>query len=502
MKRSFTTVIISLAFALFITPTSAKTLRIGLAEDPDTLDPTLSRTLVARIVFAAMCDKLFDLGPNLEIVPQLATSYSWASDNKALTLHLRENVTFQNGEPFDASAVKFSLGRHLTMAGTNRKGEIGAISGVSALDDHTVRIDLSTPFAPLLTQLADRAGMMVAPKAATTAGDKFAQNPVCVGPFKFRERVAQDRIVMERDQGYWDKDHFAIDEVVYRPLPDSSVRLANLQSGDLDMIERVAATDMAALRQYKRLATASAPELGWTGIIFNIANGAGATQPLAQEKRLREAFELTLDRAAINQVVVEGDFIPGNQFVPPSSPYYVASLPPPARDVAKAKRILTELGQPHLAVELTAFNNPDQLRVAEVIQSMASEAGFDVKIVAQEVTAALRAQDHGDFIAGLTFWSGRADPDGNISIWASCKAALNGGKYCNPTLEALLAKARQTIDESERKPLYAEAMALLLDERPFIWLFHRRWDWAFTTKLEGFKPQPDGLIRLREVSLR
>jgi len=122
--------------------------------------------------------------------------------------------------------------------------------------------------------------------------------------------------------------------------------------------------------------------------------------------------------------------------------------------------------------------------------------------VAQEVTAALRAQDQGDFIAGLTFWSGRADPDGNISIWASCKAALNGGKYCNPTLEALLAKARQTIDESERKPLYAEAMALLLDERPFIWLFHRRWDWAFTTKLEGFKPQPDGLIRLREVSLR
>src|SRR5690349_14156654 len=98
----------TIALALLATPASAKTLRIGLAEDPDTLDPTLSRTLVARIVFAAMCDKLFDLGPNLEIVPQLATSYSWSSDNKALTLHLRENVKFQNGEPFDAAAVKFS----------------------------------------------------------------------------------------------------------------------------------------------------------------------------------------------------------------------------------------------------------------------------------------------------------------------------------------------------------------------------------------------------------
>jgi peptide/nickel transport system substrate-binding protein len=500
MKRSLAATIITLT--LLITPASAKTLRIGLAEDPDTLDPTLSRTLVARIVFAAMCDKLFDLGPNLEIVPQLATSYSWSDDNKALTLHLRENVKFQNGEPFDASAVKFSLERHLTLPGTNRKGEIGAITAVSAVDGHTVRLELSTPSAPLLSQLADRAGMMVAPKAAAAAGDKFAQSPVCVGPFKFKERVAQDRIVLERDQGYWDKDHFALDEVVYRPLPDTPVRLANLQSGDLDMIERVAATDMAALRRDKRFATASAPELGWTGIIFNIANGAGAAQPLAQQKRLREAFELTLDRTAINQVVFEGDFIPGNQFVPPSSPYFVANFPPPARDVAKAKHILAELGQPHVAVELTVFNNPDQRRVAEVIQSMASEAGFDVKIVAQEVTAALRAQDHGDFVAGLTFWSGRADPDGNISIWASCKGALNGGKYCNPTLEALLDRARQTLETTERKRLYAEAMALLLDERPFIWLFHRRWDWAFTGKLEGFKPQPDGLIRLSDVSLR
>jgi peptide/nickel transport system substrate-binding protein len=187
--------------------------------------------------------------------------------------------------------------------------------------------------------------------------------------------------------------------------------------------------------------------------------------------------------------------------VPPSSSYYVSDLPPPPRDVAKAKRILAELGQPHLSVELTAFNNPEQLRVAEVIQSMANEAGFDVRIVAQEVTAALRAQDHGDFTAGLTFWSGRADPDGNISIWASCKGALNGGKYCNPTLEGLLDRARQTLEPGERKRFYADAMKLLLDERPYIWLFHRRWDWAFTARLDGFKPQSDGLIRLRDVSL-
>jgi peptide/nickel transport system substrate-binding protein len=499
MKRWLAAAVVALA--LFAAPAGAKTLRIGMAEDPDALDPTLSRTLAARIVFAAMCDKLFDLSADLEIVPQLATAYRWSSDNKALTLTLRQGVTFQDGEPFDAAAVKFGIERHLTMPGTNRKSEISAIAVVEIVDDHTVRLDLAAPFAPLLTQLADRAGMMVAPKAAATAGDKFAQSPVCVGPFKFRERVAQDRIVLERDPNYWDKDHIHIDEVLYRPLPDAAVRLANLRSGDLDLIERVATSDMPALRQEKRFATASAPELGWTGIMFNIANAAGASSPLAQQKRLREAFELSLDRAAINAVVFDGEFIPGNQFVPPSSPYYVQSLAPPPRDVAKAKQILTDLGQPHLAVELTVFNNPEHRRVAEVIQSMAAEAGFEVKIIATELAAALRTEDRGEFAAGLTFWSGRADPDGNIGPWASCKGALNSGKYCNAALEQLLDTARATTEVGERKRLYAAATALLLDERPYVWLFHRRWDWAFKATLTGFAPRPDGLIRLRDVSL-
>jgi peptide/nickel transport system substrate-binding protein len=499
MTRAFTATV--LAIALLVGTASAKTLRIGLAEDPDTLDPTMSRTLVSRIVFAGLCDKLFDLGPKLEIVPQLATAYSWSADNKALTLTLRRGVSFQNGEPFDAAAVKYGIERHLTLPGSNRKGEIGAVTGLDVVDDHTVRLNLASPFAPLVSQLADRAGMMVAPTAAQAAGDKFTQNPVCVGPFKFKERVAQDRIVLERDPNYWDTGRIHLDEVVYRPLPDSSVRLANLQAGDLDLIERVAATDMPQLRQDKRFLTASAPELGWTGIIFNIANGAGAKQPLAQQPLLRQAFELTLDRDAINQVVFNGDFIPGNQWVPPSNPYYLASLPPPQRDVAKAKRLLAELGQRNLAVDLIAFNNPELLRVAEVIQAMAKEAGIDVKITAMEATSALRAEDQGDFTAGLTFWSGRIDPDGNISIWAACKGALNLGKYCNPELDALLEQARRSIDPGDRKQAYALATDLLLKERPFLWLFHRRWYWAMSAKVEGFAGLPDGLIRLQDVKL-
>src|ERR1700730_11595893 len=124
-------------------PATETSLRIGLAEDPDALDPTVARTFVGRIVFAALCDKLFDIGPKLEIVPQLATSYSWAGDNKALTIVLRQGVLFHDGEKLDAAAVKYSLERHLTMPGSNRKGEISALSSIDLMDDHTVRVHLS-----------------------------------------------------------------------------------------------------------------------------------------------------------------------------------------------------------------------------------------------------------------------------------------------------------------------------------------------------------------------
>ncbi|HEY8242153.1 MAG TPA: ABC transporter substrate-binding protein, partial [Casimicrobiaceae bacterium] len=166
-------------------PVSAQTLRFGLAEDPDVLDPTLARTFVGRIVFASLCDKLVDIDEKLTIVPQLAESWSWSPDGKALTMKVRNGVTFHDGEKLDAAAVKFNIERHKTMQGSNRRGELSLVSTVDVVDPMTVRLNLSQPFSPLLAQLADRAGMMVSPKAAQAAGDKFGANPVCSGPFKF-----------------------------------------------------------------------------------------------------------------------------------------------------------------------------------------------------------------------------------------------------------------------------------------------------------------------------
>jgi peptide/nickel transport system substrate-binding protein len=160
------------------TAAAQTTLRIGLAEDPDVLDPTLARTYVGRIVFASLCDKLFDIDEKLNVVPQLALSHETSADGKTVTIKLRPGVKFHDGETFDAEAAKFSLERHLTMTGSFRKPEISAIGSIDVVDPLTIRLNLKTAFAPLIAQLTDRSGMMVAPKAAKEAGDKFGLHPV------------------------------------------------------------------------------------------------------------------------------------------------------------------------------------------------------------------------------------------------------------------------------------------------------------------------------------
>ncbi len=277
-----------LIFAAFTDATADQVLRIGLADDPDMLDPTMARTFTGRIVFAALCDKLVDIDPELSLVPQLATEWYWTDGNKGLVFKLRPGVKFQDGEPLDAAAVhgepldaprQFSIERHLTLPGSTRKAEINAVKLVEIIDDHTVKLVLSAPSAVLLSQLADRAGMIVAPKAAQTEGQNFAAHPVCAGPFKFVERVAQDRIVLERFSDYWNKDAIKFDRIVYLPIPDSTVRLANLQSGSLDMIERVAAADFERLRKDPSLKLTSTTGLGYSAIIVNLANGDRSKNP-------------------------------------------------------------------------------------------------------------------------------------------------------------------------------------------------------------------------------
>jgi peptide/nickel transport system substrate-binding protein len=479
----------------------AQTLRIGLAEDPDMLDPTLARTFVGRIVFSALCDKLIDVDEKLNYVPQLATSYQWSADGKALTMKLRSDVTFHDGERFDAAAVKFNIERHKTMQGSNRSGELRPVTSVDVIDPTTVRLNLSAPFTPLLASLADRAGMMVSPKAAQS-GTSFASAPVCSGPFKFVERVAQDRIVFEKYAGYWNKAAIHFDRVVYTPIPDATVRLANLRSGQLDFIERVASSDIAKLATEPRFKVSKITEIGYQGITINLGKSDKAqANPLGRDSRVREAFELSLDRQGIVQVVMDGEAVAGNQWVPPTSSFYTKSNPVPKRDVAKAKALLKEAGVTNPSFTLMTPTTSDAQKIAQVVQAMAKEAGFDVKIQSTEFATSLNLADKGDFDAYVLAWSGRADPDGNVYSFLACKQPLNYSGYCKPEVDALLNEARSKQTVADRLKAYEQVNKFAQTDNPILYLYHRNWLWAYNAKLTGVREVPDGLPRLAGLKL-
>lgn len=480
----------------------SQTLRIGLAEDPDILDPTLARSFVGRIVFSSLCDKLFDIDEELNPIPQLATSYQWSADNKSLTLKLRSGVTFHDGEKFDAAAVKFNIERHKTMAGSNRRGELSPVTTVEVVDPSTVKINLSAPFSPLLTVLADRAGMMVSPKAAVANPTNFGTKPVCSGPFRFTERVAQDRIVLERFQNYWNKSEIHFDKVIYLPIVDSTVRLANLRSGQLDFIERVAPSDVASIKADKKLSMSRITELGYQGITINTHKSDQAqANPLGRDARVREAFELSLDRAGIVKVAMDGEATPGNQWVSPSNSFYAKNVPMPKRDIPRAKALLKEAGVTNPSFTLMTPTTSDGQRVAQVVQAMAKEAGFDVKIQSTEFATSLNMADKGQFDAYVLAWSGRADPDGNLFSFYGCKQPLNYSGECRPLWDDLLNRSRNTLDTSGRIKVFATMAAESAKELPIIYLYHRNWLWAYNKKLTGMKTIPDGLVRVQGLKM-
>ena len=478
------------------------TLRIGLAEDPDILDPTMARTYVGRIVFAAFCDKLFDIDEKLNIVPQLALSHETSADGKEVTIKLRPGVKFHDGEPFDAEAAKFSLERHLNLQGSFRKPELATVDHVDVVDPLTIKLVLKTPFSPLTAQLTDRAGMMVSPKAAKEAGDKFGLHPVCAGPYKFVERVQQDRIVFEKFADYWNKDKVFIDRVVYLPIVDATVRLANLKSGGLDLIERVLATDIKDVRADSRLKLSTALELGYLGLTINIANDKNKG-PLSQSEKVRQALDLSIDREAINQVVFNGEFTPGNQWVSPEHPYYQKAFPVQKRDIAKAKALLKESGATlPIGVDLMVPKGAENEAVAQVIQSMAAEAGFDLKIRLIEFATSFKQAQAGEFQAFLIGWSGRIDPDGNSYVFLHTKAPQNDGGYSNPEADKALEEARLVTDPAQRKAIYEKLTKTVLNDEPLIYLYHRKLLIAHTTKLEGYRQMPDGLVRVIGLKLK
>lgn len=479
------------------TQASSTTLNIGLSADPPKLDPALSSALVDRQVMVNIYDTLLQLGPGNKIEPDLAKTYTISPDGMTYTLNLQQGVTFQDGTPFNAAAVKFNLERDMQKS-SPRHSALTDITSIDTPDSSTVVLHLKRPFSPLLSILTGRTGMMVSPTAVQKEGANFVNHPVGTGPFEFKDRVKGDHITLVKNPHYWQSGEPKFDTVRYKIFTDPNVEYMNLKSGAVQIVDTVPAQDLASLQQNSAYVVQNQPGFGYQGIWFNVKSGPFTNQ------YLREAVDQAINRQTVVDVVLKGEGMPGYSPFGPSSPAYnKAEDTPPTPNAATIKSLLAKGGQPNgFSFTMQIATGSVTAQMAQVIQSMLSQYGIKMQIQQLEFGTLLANSENGSFQALQLGWSGRLDPDQNIYSFFYTNGPLNSAGFSNPQVDQLLNQARKEQTMSQRAQTYAQVMDILHQQAPYAFLYHQNNVIAYTSKLQGFQYVSDGLIRAANLSLQ
>jgi peptide/nickel transport system substrate-binding protein len=476
----------------------------GVPWEVDSFDPTFSTQRVGRLVFKNMCESLFGVDDQLEVYPVLAAEMPDISDDGlSMTIPLRSGLRFSDATEFDAEAVKVSLERHMTAEGSRRASELFFLDSVEVVDDLTVKLNLKEPFVPAAAVLADRSGTIMSPTRLAELNDEFGSAPSCVAPFKFAEWSQGNFFALERDPEYYAADSVAIDRVVFRLIEDASIRMANLRTGEVDMTE-VSHRDIAQIEADDSLALLSTDSVGWLDIWINIGHPDGPPDTaLASDVRIREAFELTLDRAQLNQLIYGGTRnIVCTSIFEPSVWAVPAYKDCPQRDVERSRELLEEAGAtPPVQVDLMIYSDTDSVRAGELIQTMAAGGGFDVKLHVVDFATAIKEAIDGNYDAAPIGHSGRVDPHENTWQHHHSKGVFNWMGNSDPELDAMIDEAKSIVDFEERRAAYAEIVARIQKQHSQIYLLQDRILIGARAEVTGFEPSPDGLWDLKRVKL-
>src|SRR3954451_13562835 len=480
------------------------TVTVGLtAGEPDALDPTLARTFSGREVFLTFCEKLYDMNSKAQIVPQLASALPTLSKDKlTVTIPVRKGIKFNDGTPFNAAAVVTSLQRDLTLKGSARASEISPIDSVTAIGATKVVIRLKAPYSPLTAQLADRAGMVMSPAQLQKLGDKFATNPICVGPFMYDNRVAGDTITVVKSPNYYNKKNVHLDKIVFKVENDAAAPAAALKAGDLQALDGVASTELQGVVHTPTLRIIKQTGLGYQGLTLNLGNKNGLLKgyssvatPITNDK-LREAFEMAIDRKAMNKVVFGGTVLPGCTPISPSSAWYDPSVKCTPYNPAQAKKLVQQAGVSNPTIHLMVPLGTVNLRQAQFMQSEEEAVGIHLVIDSTDFVTSLSKADAGTYDTFQIGWGGGGGPDGDNYQFVGTTGSQNDSGYTNPRLDLILNNARKAATEKARRTLYRAAQKLMLADRPLIYLYHPVTRAGLNKSLKGVSLYPDTLLRV------
>ena len=478
------------------------TLIFGRGGDSLTLDPAL----VLDGESAKVCDMLYDTliqyrEDTTDIEPALAEAWESSADGLVWTFHLRQGVQFHDGTPLNAEAVVFSLSRPAVF----RDFQTEFISQIIALDPLTVQIVLKTPFAPFISMVAGTSFSIVSPTAVQHFGDNFANNPVGTGPFKFVQWDRDDKIVLEANRAHWAGKPL-LDRLIFRSIPDNSVRLMELQQGKLHAMEFPNPDEIPTIRGDAQLELLMQSSLNVGYLAMNM------DKPPFDNLKVRLAINHAINKVEIIENLYQGTGIPAKGPIPPALWSYDDTIEDYEYNPELAKQLLAEAGYPDgfettlWALPVPRPYIPDGYALAEVLQSELQNIGVEATIVTYDWGTYLAKTEVGEHDMAMLGWiADEGDPDTFfyylLSKTYAEKPAFNIAFYRSDEMQDVLERARTSTDRNERIELYQQAQAIFHRDAPWVPLAHAQRLLVVDRRVRNLKLAPIGWKYIRSASL-
>lgn len=508
---------ISAALLAFTGPAFAQTppdaLVVGQIAEPKSLDPHAVTAVNDFRILMNVYDGLTRYKDGtLEVEPALAESWEISEDGKTYTFKLRSGVTFHDGSPFNAEAVKFNFDRMLDKEHPYHDTGpfplaffFSSVEEVIAVDDLTVEFRLSEPYAPFLSNLAYPTGLIVSPASVEQYGKDFGRNPSGTGAFKFEEWEANSHVVVTRNEDYWDGAP-TLEAVIYRPITDANTRIAEMLSGGLDVMVEVPPDSLQQFRgdDSFQVHEQAGPHVWF--LILNLKEG-----PFA-DKKVRQAANYAVNKKALVENILQGTAEVAAGPTPPAFAWaYNDKLEPYPYDPERAKQLLEEAG--YDGEELTFYVTEggsgmlDPVAMGTAIQADLEAVGIQTKIETYEWNAFLAQVNSGlegkADMAEMAWMTNDPDTLPFLTLRSEAfpdKGGFNSGYYSNEKVDKLLNEARAATNQDRRAELYKKMQEIVQDDAP--WVFVANWKQNAVTRanVDGFNLQPSFFLMLQNVS--
>ncbi|WP_313892783.1 glutathione ABC transporter substrate-binding protein [Psychrobacillus sp.] len=454
----------------------------------------------ANVVHGKVYETLIAFDKDMKIVPRLAKEWE-QTDDVTWEFTLNEGITFHDGTPFNAEAVKVTLDRILDPAtGSPQKDKLGMISEVIVKDDTHVTLKLSQPYAPLLSILASNEGSIISPKSIKETPDQLATHPVGTGPFIFDSWKSGQQITLNKNDNYWG-EKVKIDSVQFKVVPEDATRLAMIESGEAHISDQVPVTEIDRIEKSDSMKLFRTEGLAVEYVGFN------TTKAPFDNVKVRQAVSYAIEREAILDGVYNNVGTLANVAMSPKVFGYSKDVLAYPYDVNKAKDLLKEAGfDKGVKIKLLTSDRKERINMAEVIQSQLKGIGVEVEIQVMEYGSYIQEVDSGEHQMFIGGW-GNATGDGDYNQYnlfhsASVGSPGNHFYYQNPVIDELIEQGRVETDSAKREEIYKEAMQIEMDDAVYVPIRNYEHLAVYNSDVENFWLDASNYLILNEVTVK